>query len=257
MGWMEIIERLKQATGLTDKQVAALEKRGALRVSKRVSLIGLYERERVQMLAVDLSAKGLRVEASARMKKGDRVVIYKDNHHEGDKHRVNIDVLDDAPVATVVWCRRSRSGLHHDVGLEFLIDTAAQKKAVAHFLLGDCKVGLRDPREHRKAPRISSDMKAYVQTPDRTTYDATARDIAVGGALIIVGHPIERNTPVNVQVFLPGSKDALQGSGRVVRCTQVEVRKWELGIAFTQVNPDHRDRLVAALSSVLHTRASR
>lgn len=259
MGWMDIIDRLKEATGLTDRQVAAMEKRGSLRIQKRVSMIGIRVgdgeiSDKIPMLAVDLAAKGLRVEVPLRLKKDDLYTLHKEIHLESEQRRTNIDVECDAPLARVVWCRKRRDVLHHDVGLSFVIDTADQRRAVAHFLLSECRVGISDPREHRKAPRVFSDTKAYLRTADGNTIEASARDIAVGGALILTNQPVERNTRLEIRLFLPGSSETLHCRGVVVRCLKVDVREWELGVAFTDVEKDHRNRLIAALSKALNTR---
>lgn len=257
MGWMDIIDRLKQATGLTDRQVAALEKRGSLRIQKRVSMIGIRVgdgkvSEKVPMLAVDLAAKGLRVEAPVRLKKDELYTLHKELHSESDARRTNIDVECDAPLARVVWCRKRKDALHHDVGLSFVIDTAEQRRAVAHFLLEDCRLGIRDPREHRKAPRVASETRAYLRTLEGNTVEGSARDIAVGGALVVTTQPLERNTRLEIRIFLPGSAETLHCNGTVVRCIKIDTREWELGISFTAVENDHRNRLVAALSKALH-----
>lgn len=259
MGWMDIIDRLREATGLTDRQVAAMEKRGSLRIYKKVSMIGIrvgdgVVSEKVPMLAVDLAAKGMRVEAPVRLKKDDLYTLHKEMHYESDSRRTNIDVECDAPLARVVWCRKNRGVMHHEVGLSFVIDTADQRRAVAHFLLEECRVGIRDPREHRKAPRVATETKAYLRTVEGNTIEGSARDIAVGGALVLTQQPIERNTRLELRIFLPSSSDTLHCKGTVVRCLKIDAREWELGIAFSDVEKDHRGRLITALSRALTTK---
>lgn len=255
MGWMDIIDRLREATGLTDRQVAAMENRGTHRVRKRVHMIAIpvgdgAGSEKVAMLAVDLAAKGLRAEVPVRLKKGDLYTL-RTEKYESYGRRTNIDTGCDAPLARVVWCRKSKGATHHDVGLSFVIDTAEQRRAVAHFLLEECRVGLRDPREHRKAPRVISETKAYLRTAEGDTIEGSARDIAVGGALVLAKQPLERNTRLELRIFLPGSSDTLHCKGTVVRCLKIDAREWELGIAFTDVERDHHSRLVSALSRAL------
>jgi hypothetical protein len=251
MSWVDILERLKRATGLTDRQVAAMEKRRAFRVVRRVGLLGIRPGgDKVPMMALDFAAQGLRVESPVRLRKEEIVVLYRALQPE-DLHRHDIDADDDAPRARVVWVRKRKDSVSFELGMAFLIDSAAQRKAVAHFLLDDCRVGIRNPREMRRTPRVAAELRGLVMTADCNTSDVTVKDLAVGGALVVSPRQIERNSPVDLKIFLPNAPQALQAKGTVVRCLRVGARSFELGVSFTTVADDHRDRLVSCLSRLL------
>lgn len=253
MRWVDLLERLKRATGLTDRQVAALEKRRALRVWRRVGLIGVRTgNEKVNMQGLNFGASGMRVETPIRLRKDEVVVLFRARQPEELQHRQDIDVDDDAPRARVVWVRKRKDALSFECGMSFLIDTPSQRKAAAHFLLDDCRVGIRNPKELRKSPRITADMRGLVMTTDCNTSDIMVKDIAVGGLLAIGARSIERNTGVDVKVFLPDSSSAMTCKGTVVRCLKIAPRSFELGIAFTSVGSDHRERLVTCLSKMMN-----
>lgn len=252
MRWVDILERLKRATGLTDRQVAALEKRRAFRVTRRMGLLCVRDGgEKVPLLALDFGAQGLRVESPVRLRKDEIVVLY--TARKPELHRQDIDVDDDAPRARIVWTRKRKDQPSHEVGMAFLLDSPAERRAAAHFLLDDCRVGIRNPKEHRKSPRVAAEMRGMVMTADCNMWDVTVKDIAVGGVLVVGGRPLERNTSVDVKVFLPDTAHALTCTGTVVRCLRLGTRSFELGIAFTSVGDDHRDRLVTALSRLMNS----
>lgn len=251
MGWLDIIDRLKRATGLSEKQVAALEKRGSLRVQRQVSLIGVLDAEKIALLGLDLSAKGLRAHSPTRLKRGDRLSLIKDYSSDREKHRHDIDVINDAPTARVVWIRKRRNALNFEVGFAFDIDTPEQRRAVARFVLEDCRLGIRDPREHRKAPRVHSEMRALMLTADGTTHEGLTRDVALGGALVEMKNDLLRNTTVDIKVFLPGDGPALHCKGTVVRSQRLVEKTYELAVAFGELDAAQRERLVTALSKLL------
>lgn len=260
MGWTDIIERFKYVVGLSEAQVAAEERRRMQRVSRQIGLIGVRDQPvQVVLTALDIGPRGLRVEGDRRLKNGERLYLYKTAPDGNRRNMVWKRVLDfgkdlTAPCATVVWVRASRERTSFQAGLTFDTRTKAQRESVARFLLEECKVSVGEGRENRKAPRLAAELPVVVGTASDGTFDGLVRDIAVGGALISVGAPLPRNTSVSASITL-ASKDApLMCQGVVVRCLKREADTWELGVAFTSVASDHRDRLVALLSKNLRAR---
>lgn len=256
MGWMDVINRIKDAVGLTDKQVAALERRQVLRVHKKVSMVGVRcTNEQVPLIAVDFGPRGVRVESARPIEMADKMMIY--SAHRCNEAFRNIEYGEDpnAPMAVVVWTKKTpKEGMGHAAGLAFVMETEAQHEAVAHFLLDDCEVGIAEGREHRMAPRISAELPATLTTAEKQVLQGTVRDIAVGGALVWVASAVPRRTIVEVKVTLPGAATPLVCRGLVVRCVDRGDDGFELGLAFTVVPADHKERLVAVLSKNLLAR---
>lgn len=248
MRWSDILERLWKATGLTDRQLAKLEKRKALRVTRRFGLIGIREGgENVPLMALDCAATGMRVECAERLKKGEILTL---TLRAPDARRPSINPREVA-LARAVWIRKQKNLLTHEVGLGFVLDTQDQRRGVAYFLLHECKVGIANPRENRQAPRVGANVRAQIKIAGREAMTATVKDIAVGGLLLISPESLERRIKVEVAVFLPGTSSPLECAGDVVRCAKIDHVKHELGIVFTSVPDDHKERLVSYLSKLL------
>lgn len=252
MGWTDLIDRFKRAAGLAGgatEAIAASEKRRAFRVARHVALLGFRANgQKVNLLAIEFGATGLRVESPARLEKDEvlRLVLEQAQAHRGD-----VDVDDDAPRARVVWARKRKDLPTQHAGLAFVLDTPEQRRAAAHFVLDDCRVGIRNPRESRKVPRVRADMEALLMTSDGSTVKARARDIALGGVLLDSPRDFGNGTVLDVKVFLPGDAPALVCQGQVLRCVRLGPRAYELGLVFTKVADDHQERLVACLSEML------
>ncbi len=259
MRWGEIIERLKRASGLSERMVAALERRRAFRVSHRFALLGLCANgKKVPLMAVNVATSGMRVEASERLRRGESIVL------RGSRpDQVATPGADDpgAP-ARVVWVRRRRNQEVYELGLQFQLDTPQQAKAVAWFLLDECRAGVLNPRENRRAPRVPAAWRARLTGVDCNSIDVAVRDIAVGGVLVTASKYYPRDSRVDLEVYLPqewgtsirgwsGKSGPLLCHGTVVRARQVAPHRVELGIAFTSVQADHEERLVACLSYLL------
>lgn len=251
MGWIDLLERLKRAGGLTDRQVASIERRRAFRIPRRVGILGIRANgQKIPMLGINFGAKGIRAEAPQRLRRDEILKVVTTSRSE--QHRTNIDVEDDAPHVRVVWSRRHKDVATHDVGLVFVLDTPHLRRAAAHFLIEDCRIGIRNPKENRKQPRVPAEMRAFVTTEDCNIFEVIVKDIAAGGALLSSPRTIERGTALDLKIFLPGVAQALVGRGTVVRCQKVG-RGHELGVAFTSVADDHKERLVAHLSRLMRS----
>ena len=224
-----------------------MEKRRAFRVKRRIPLLGKREGgESVTLVAVNFGARGLRVESPVRLRKDEVLVLHRARQPEEDE----ATGPSAEPVVRVVWCRRRKAGSTHETGLVFVTDTEARRRAAASFLMDDCRVGVRDPRENRRAPRVTTETRGSVMMPDCRTFEVAVRDIAVGGALATSARPVDRNTTVDLKIALPGVAQPLTCRSIVVRCLR-RGSLYELGFAFTSVSSAHRDALVGYLSRLL------
>lgn len=243
MGWSSFLGRLMQATGLTARQVASMEKRRVFRVRRHISLQGVRANgEPITLVAVNFGAWGMQVESPLRLRRDEAITLHRARQpEERDAPRGG------APLGRVVWVRRRKSGGIHDVGLVFVTDTDAQRRDAAAFLVNDCRVGVADPREHRRAPRVPTEMRGSIMTPDCRTSEVVVQDIAVGGALAVSPRSVERNVDIDMKVVVSEGTAPLSFHGTVVRSIR-RGRGYELGVAFTAVSAAHRDALVAYLS---------
>lgn len=256
MGWVDVLERLKQAAGLGGAPpVAATERRKALRVQRRVGLLGKRsEGERIPLMAFNFSAKGVQVQSPQALKKGEVLALMLNTKQ--DEHRQIMGVIEDSVQATVTWCRKRSNGVSYDCGLAFVIDTTERQRVTAHFLLDNCKVGIRDPREHRKSPRVFAEMRGMmVVSGDSETIEIEVKDIAIGGVLALSPKMLPKGTNLELKVFLPNDAKSLNCQGTVLRCIRLDPKTYELGISLTEVSKDHRERLIASLSKILAARS--
>lgn len=252
MGWMDVIRRLQDAVGLTDRQVVALERRRLLRVPKRVAIVGIRKTdEQVHMVALDAGPNGLRVELGKRLQKGETLMLYSARQARQSFRNVGFGSDAAAVYGKIVWVKGHKDKIGHSAGIAFVLESGEDRAAVARFLLDDCDVGLVEGREHRMAPRVTSELSGFLKMPWNESIEGTVRDIAVGGALFIVSQPIPRHTIAEVHVDLPGMTTPLVCRGLVVRCIPRGTDVCELGIAFTVVAPDHKERLITTLARML------
>ena len=250
MGWTDLFERLRRATGLTSSQVAAIEKRRAFRVRRRMSLSGTRkDGQSIALVAVNFGPRGLRVETSVRLKRDEALHLQRVLQPEERE----VGSLPPSFLTRVIWVRPQPRSLGYEVGLVFVTSTESQARAAATFLV-DGHVGYRDPRENRRAPRYAGDVRGSLMTPDCHTYEVAVRDISVGGALVLMARPVERNTEVALKFTLPHTSSPITCQGTVVRCTRVRGGAHELGIAFTGQNTEHRGALVDRLSLLLQSK---
>lgn len=253
MGWMDIIKRLQDAVGLTDRQVVALERRRRVRQRKRIAVIGVRKTdEQVHMVALDFGPSGLRVEMAKRLQKGETLMLFGSRKVRQSFRNVGYGSDATAPYGQIVWVKPQKDNMSFTAGLTFMLETGDDRAAVARFLLDECDSGITEGREHRLAPRVSSQLSGHLKMPWNESIEGTVRDIAVGGALFITSQPIPRHTVVEVHVDLPDAGTQLVCRGMVVRCLPKGTNICELGIAFTVVAPDHKERLITTLARMLH-----
>lgn len=253
MRWTDLLDMLRRASGLSDREIAKLEKRKALRVERRFALVAQREDgESVAMMALDCAATGLKVEVGKRLKKDE---IVKLAVKDFEKRRESINDAE-APRAKVVWVRKSRELMTYELGLAFILDSAEQRRGVAYFLLNECKVGISNPKENRRAPRISTGLNVQVRLQNGALITATVKDIAVGGVLMVTKGAIERKTAVEVRLFLADDPTKpMECQGTVVRCLVSSRDHFEIGVAFTGLTDEQKNRLVNALSKMLHSQS--
>ncbi|NDD29845.1 MAG: PilZ domain-containing protein [Proteobacteria bacterium] len=249
---MDWVNRLRSAAGITDRQLASLERRRALRVRRKVPVIAVRSNNhQVPVVAVEFGTQGLRLETAIRLKRGERVALYcARKPMETFRGRAFGTDLS-APLASVRWTRYVRDRLSWEMGASFVVETDLQAAAVARFLLEECEVGIVEGREYRRAPRLTANMRGLLRLPTKETVEVSVRDLAVGGALLLVAQEVPRHTMVRAEVVLSDDAEPLVCRGMVVRCLPRGRDRYELGVAFTGVADDHKQRLVAHLSQLL------
>jgi hypothetical protein len=246
MQWGKIVEQFMSAAGLNERQMAGIEKRRSLRIDSGFGIVGhRSDGENIPFMVRNCGLSGLRVESPHRLRKGEVLILSLPG-------RLDDRESPTAPRARVVWSRKQRNLLGHDVGLTFVIENPDHSRRVAHFLIDDCRIGIGNPTEKRRAPRVPTEVAVVFTTREGEMVDALARDLAVGGVLALTDRPIERHLDVAVRVTLPDGSGDLAFSGRVVRCVERRRHEWEVGVVFTRVPDGHKERLVTCLSRLLH-----
>lgn len=249
MNWAELLERLKGAKGLTDKQVAAMEKRHNWRVFRKIKLKASRPTgETLDLVATNFGPGGMRAETEGRLKKDDRLSIQFTVGPAG-----SIITSEEYFNVKVVWVRRRKSDSVHEVGLAFSAEDADHRLSAARFLLEECNVSIQNPREKRTAPRVAAErMSAVFATPDGEISTAQVVDLAVGGVQLLSPRAVSRGTELDLRITMAPDLPPLVCKGTVLRASREgQLRTVELGVAFTEVPPDHKDRLVSFLSRLL------
>jgi len=112
--------------------------------------------------------------------------------------------------------------------------------------------GELDSSDRRRSARSPLTVRVDYGTVDELFSEFT-RDINEGGLFIETDKPHAPGTEVTMQFQLPGSRDALQTVGRVVRVTPAALgHPAGMGIEFDELTPDDRiriDEIVRALRS--------
>lgn len=251
MNWLTILERLKQAGNKVDGQLAALERRSSWRVSRRVGLWGFrQDGEKLHLMAVNFGPGGLRLESPRRFRIGEDLALRvppKDDQKRG----LNDDSQDVR--VKVVWCKKRKDYPTFDVGVQFTGNESDNARIAAKFLLDDCGVTIRNPKEKRRAPRAMVErMTGVFATKDGTMTNVQVLDLAVGGALINTPRNLEPGTDINLKIILGKDIQSLDCKAQVVRSRPgTEPRTFSLGLMFTEVQPDHKERLIKFLSRQL------
>lgn len=119
--------------------------------------------------------------------------------------------------------------------------------------MGATTNGEVDSLDRRRAERSPLTVRIDYATVDEMFSEFT-RDINEGGLFIETDKPRDPGTEVTMQFQLPGSSDALQTVGRVVRVTPAALgRPGGMGIEFDELTRDDRvkiDQIVRALRSI-------
>ncbi|MHB2021065.1 MAG: PilZ domain-containing protein [Candidatus Xenobia bacterium] len=253
MNWSEILDRLKILGGLSEEQLAAMERRGAWRVQRRVGMLGIRGGgEKVHLLAINFGPGGLRAESPIRLKLQEPLTVRVNRPGKGEK-AMHLDDARDQVTVKVVWCQKAQANYH--VGLAFCGGQSENEQAAARFLLEDCGVTIKSPKEKRRAPRTNpGGLSGFYASRDGRMHQVTVLDLAIGGALLESQHPAESGSTVNVKIFLSRDQPALDCKATVVRVRAGNTpRTHAIGVSFTEVQKDHKDRLIKYLSRQLKT----
>lgn len=246
MNWAELLDRLRGNAGLSDRDLAATEKRKSWRVFHKIPLKAYGPREvPLELVATNFGPTGMRAETSQRLKKDDELRVEVERPGLPPDHfRVR-----------VVWCRRRKDDGQHEVGVRFVDDAANNKLSAARFLLEECNLSIQNPREQRKAPRVqASRMAAVIATDDGEVSQAQVVDLSIGGVQLLSARRVPRGANLDLKITLAADLPALLCKGIVVRSSaEGLLRTSDLAVAFTEVPPDHKERLVSFLARLLRS----
>ncbi|MEN6350190.1 MAG: flagellar brake domain-containing protein [Syntrophomonas sp.] len=73
-------------------------------------------------------------------------------------------------------------------------------------------------------------------------YEANTADISGGGVLILLTHPVDKDTLLDLEVKLPG--EPLKTKGLVTRCIE-QNKFYQIGISFQDLEPKEQESVVA------------
>jgi len=248
MKWAELLDRLRGTTGLTDKQVASIEKRHNWRVFRKIKLEAARTgSEPIDLVATNFGPGGMRAETSHKLKKDDTLSI---RLAPGAGRLV---VGDERFQVKVVWVRRRKSDGMNEVGLVFNAQEADNRLSAARFLLEQCNVSIQNPKEKRTAPRVQAErMTAAFAGDDGEVVSAQVVDLAVGGVQLLSPRMVPRGAALDLRISLAPDLPPLLCKGIVLRSSKEgQLRTVELGVAFTEVPSDHKDRLISFLGRLL------
>jgi hypothetical protein len=231
--------------------MAAYERRSTWRVTRRVGLWGFrQDAEKIHLMGINFGPGGLRVESPRRFRLQEDLMLRVPP--KGEDKSKGLDDSNDVRVK-VVWVKKRKDYPTFDVGLQFTGNETDNARLAARFLLDDCGVTIRNPKEKRKAPRALVDkMSAIFSTRDGSMVNAGVIDLSVGGALLQSPRNVPAGEAVSVKIILAKDIPSLDCKATVIRSRPgTEPRTFALGIQFSQVPEDHKDRLVKFLSRQL------
>ncbi len=107
--------------------------------------------------------------------------------------------------------------------------------------------------ERRKAPRTDADIPLQL-SPRGAAQPARLVNISISGMCCTFGEAINEMTMVGITLELPGQPNSAHLKGAVVRCAKrrgVSPATYELGIFFTDVDPDSRRAIQGFVDSRL------
>ena len=110
--------------------------------------------------------------------------------------------------------------------------------------------------EKRQAHRIRLSCSASYQTiednkPKGPLSPAVTIDLSTKGTLLRTGQPANLGERLHLQIQLPGSKERLVATGRVVRVQEEEISKqYLIGLVFEEINPPKPAEFLKRLESL-------
>lgn len=98
-------------------------------------------------------------------------------------------------------------------------------------------------KERRSFPRVPQPFEARYRLTDEmgaSWHAMTLVNISAGGVRFRTDQLIEQDTPLQIQVQLPGMREALVVSGHAVWSTLQASGVMEIGVEFLNVTPDQQ-----------------
>lgn len=112
--------------------------------------------------------------------------------------------------------------------------------------------------ERRKCPRMDVDIPIRL-SPREGAQPARLVNISTSGICCTCGEAIREMTLVGISLELPGQPGSAEVKGAVVRCAKLRDQTpatYELGIFFTEMDPDSRQAIAGFVGEQLSSPAS-
>lgn len=90
-------------------------------------------------------------------------------------------------------------------------------------------------------------VKCSLGRPSEELRITETTDVSAGGVAILVPEPVPVGSSIHLEVHVPPLGRALQVDGKVLRCQSTGREGYELGIHFTQINPQDQADLNEAI----------
>lgn len=105
--------------------------------------------------------------------------------------------------------------------------------------------------ERRQAPRIMHGFLIRYRAAaegEAGWFVSPLIDLSTKGARFLSERPFQVNTPLEIQLVLPNSKEPVAVTGHVVRTSPGRLGMTELGVVFDRVEPIAQERIEAAVT---------
>lgn len=248
MSWGNLVGKLRDVLVPKGKS-DALEKRKTWREKGKVEVLGFRaDGEELDLVVIEFSAGGIRLQSPFPLKKGEELTL---RLSRGKHQAFSLDEKQQQdPRVRVMWSQRRGVGSTYHCGAMFVMDDPAQRKAVARFLIEDCKVTIRNPEEKRKTTRVSLHAKAVFSSPDGSMTAAEVLNISLGGASLKANRSLQVSTRVHLKVKLSDKRD-FECNGVIVRCQEVgQHRIYKLAVKFEEPPEEQQKILLAGLAEL-------
>lgn len=215
-----------------------MERREIVRVECKVPVVCIFPAGgEMKGTVVDMGMRGVRLETSKKLKKGNTVRLLRP---------------DGGPVeCQIVWSRPKRFTDLHLAGLQF-IDSAENLRAswIKGTLkkLGFTPGRIKEKRKHIRVPSDAELRAALVSTAGDEFTEGVLLNLGIGGALVSLNVEVPASTKVSLRVDPISSLKGLELPCVIRSCHQNQrTQKFEHGIRFDDQDDDQVRKYIAEL----------